>query len=93
MAAESHEIPADMAVSAKFSAFNLIDVNYKEVHSVAIPASILIPKDTQAGTHPVLVRWHGGCLITGHRLYPDWVSTSTYYLSQYLMHLRLVIGC
>jgi hypothetical protein len=77
MAAVHHHIPADMAVSDKFSAFNLIDANYKEVHGVAIPASILIPKDAQPGAHPVLVRWHGGCFITGHRLYPDWVSTIT----------------
>ena len=82
MPTESHQIPADMAVSAKFSAFNVIDANYTEVHGVAIPTSILIPKDIQPGTHPVLVRWHGGCLITGHRLYPDWVSTITYYVYQ-----------
>lgn len=74
MATQSTPIPADMAVATKFSAFNVVDVNYKEVNGVRIPASILIPKDAQTGPHPVLVRWHGGCLITGHRMYPDWVS-------------------
>lgn len=75
MAAKSHLIPADMAVAAKFNAFNVIDVNYKEVNGVKIPASILVPKDIKSGAHPLLVRWHGGCLITGHRMFPDWVSS------------------
>jgi cephalosporin-C deacetylase-like acetyl esterase len=65
-------IPADMAISAKFAAFNIVDVNYKTVNGVAIPASILIPKDIKPGKHPLLVRWHGGCLITGHRMFPEW---------------------
>ena len=76
MAKEVQPIPADMAVGAKFSAFNVIDVDYKKVRDVSIQASILVPKHIQPGTHPVLVRWHGGCLITGHRMYPDWVSSS-----------------
>lgn len=74
MASDSHPIPADMAVSTKFSAFNVIDANYKQINGVAIPASILVSKDVQPGIHPVLVRWHGGGLFTGHRMYPDWVS-------------------
>ena len=73
MATESYPIPADMAVASKFSAFNVTDVNYKEVNGVGIAASILTPKDARLGAHPVLVRWHGGCFITGHRMFPDWV--------------------
>jgi cephalosporin-C deacetylase-like acetyl esterase len=65
-------IPADMAVSVKFAAFNIVDVHYKTVNGVAVPASILIPKDIRPGKHPLLVRWHGGCLITGHRMFPEW---------------------
>ena len=67
--------PADMAVSSKFRAFNLVDVDYKEVNGTGVPASILIPKDIKSGKHPVLVRWHGGCFITGHRFYPEWYRT------------------
>ena len=76
MATQSHPIPADMAVAPKFSAFNVTDVNYKEVNGVGIAASILTPKDARSGTHPVLVRWHGGCFITGHRMFPDWASVN-----------------
>ena len=67
-------IPADMAVSPRFSAFNLVDICYKRVSGTPIQATVLVPKDIQQGRHPVLVRWHGGCLITGHRMYPEWVS-------------------
>jgi cephalosporin-C deacetylase-like acetyl esterase len=68
----SEPIPADAAVSLKYAAFDLVDVNYKEAKGVPIPASILVPKNVKPGKHPVLVRWHGGCLITGHRLFPEW---------------------
>ena len=70
-------IPADMAVSPKFKAYNLIDIEYKAVDGISIPATVLVPKDVNPGKHPVLVRWHGGCLITGHRMYPEW-SASTH---------------
>ena len=83
MATGTHPIPADMAVAAKFSAFNVIDANYKEVNGVGIPASILVPKDAGTGVHPLLVRWHGGCLITGHRMFPDWVSIFTHYFQAF----------
>lgn len=68
-------IPADMAVSVKFSVFNLVDIDYKHVNGTPIPATILVPKAIKSGKHPVLVRWHGGCFITGHRMYPEWLGT------------------
>ncbi len=70
----STSIPADAAVSAKFSAFTVVDVDYKTIDGVGIPASILTPKNAKPGKHPLIVRWHGGCLVTGHRLFPDWYS-------------------
>lgn len=78
----SQWLPADMAVSSKFAAFNIIDVAYKTLYKNSttlkgppVPASILLPKSAKPGKHPVMVRWHGGCFITGHRMYPDWQAT------------------
>ncbi|KAK5174959.1 uncharacterized protein LTR77_000095 [Saxophila tyrrhenica] len=68
-------LPADVAVAPKFAAFDVVDINYKEVNGVQIPASVLVPKNIKPGKHPLLVRWHGGCLIAGHRMYPDWFPT------------------
>lgn len=66
------QLSADTAVSGKYAAFDILDAYYKEVNGTPVPLSVLVPKNVKSGRHPVLVRWHGGCLITGHRLYPDW---------------------
>lgn len=68
----SRWLPADMAVSAKFAAFSITDITYKVVNNTPVPASVLLGKKAKPGVHPILVRWHGGCLITGHRMYPEW---------------------
>lgn len=60
------------ALSTKFSSFHVVDIVYKTVNDTTIPASILVPKTITAGTHPLWIRWHGGFLVTGHRLYADW---------------------
>ncbi len=66
------QIPADMAVDPVFAAFNIVEVSYKTVNDTPVPASILVPKDLKAGVHPVMIRFHGGCFITGHRMFPAW---------------------
>ncbi|KAF2722340.1 alpha/beta-hydrolase, partial [Polychaeton citri CBS 116435] len=63
----------------KLSAFKILDsVPYKQLaDGQTIPTSILIPKKNfspeQHSKLPIIVRWHGGGLITGHRLFPDWM--------------------
>lgn len=53
----------------KLAPFNLHDITYKTVSNTPINATILIPKDIKPGKHPVLVRWHGGYLIAGARMF------------------------
>ena len=55
-----------------FAAFDISDHTYKTVSGHPIESSILLPKSLPSGTHPVLVRFHGGFFITGSRLYEDW---------------------
>ncbi|KAK4507500.1 hypothetical protein PRZ48_001235 [Zasmidium cellare] len=69
------------AIDARFSPFNIINVNYKHVKSVGIPLSILLPKTLKPGKHPITVRWHGGGFGTGHRLFPEWYAEWTLQLS------------
>lgn len=69
---------SNTSASPKFAAFHITDVVYKEVRGVGIPASILVPKDIQPGTHPVMVRWHGGGFCTGHRLFDEWYISSPF---------------
>ncbi|KAF7960198.1 hypothetical protein EAE96_001796 [Botrytis aclada] len=58
--------------------FSLHTATYKTVQGVEIPAHILIPKSiaasTTPGRYPVLVRFHGGFLVTGSALYTEWFS-------------------
>lgn len=61
----------------KFSPFNVSEAIYKTVNGQNIPAYVLIPKEIKPGNHPVIIRWHGGFLITGSALYPDWFANWT----------------
>jgi acetyl esterase/lipase len=53
----------------KLAPFNVHDITYKTVSNTAIDTTILIPKGIKSGKHPLLVRWHGGYLITGARMF------------------------
>lgn len=47
---------------------------YKTVNGCDIPASVLVRRSCRNGRHPVIVRWHGGGLVHGHRLYGQWAA-------------------
>ncbi|QIW96716.1 hypothetical protein AMS68_002234 [Peltaster fructicola] len=66
-------IPGD-SIAAKYAGFEIIDVAYKRVTGTDVPASILLPKGLKAGRTPVTVHWHGGGLVVGQRLFPDWYA-------------------
>ena len=62
-------------MASKFSNFSQKDVTYKTVEGHAIDTTILVPKNLQAGSRtprPVLVHFHGGCLIEGDKMFEDW---------------------
>ncbi|KAK3623898.1 hypothetical protein LTR56_021354 [Elasticomyces elasticus] len=67
---------ADSTPSSVFDRFEIKNVTYKTVGDTPIEASIMIPKallKSQTGKPtPVAIRWHGGFLVTGHRLLADW---------------------
>lgn len=58
----------------RFREFDIHDVVYKTVNGCNIPASVLVRKSCRDGRHPVIVRWHGGGLVNGHRLYGQWAA-------------------
>lgn len=60
---------------SKFADFDQSDVVYKTVNGHEIATSIFVPKETQPGKRPVLLRWHGGALINGYRNLEDWFPT------------------
>lgn len=62
--------PITLPAGTKFNRVKGFDVIYKHVDHIDIFASILIPTNLKPGIYPVAVRWHGGFLITGSRLYP-----------------------
>ena len=58
---------------SKLDAFDITDATYKTVGEAGIQVSIITPKDLKPGVYPVIIRFHGGFLITGHRLFEDWL--------------------
>ncbi|KAM0713401.1 hypothetical protein Q7P37_010363 [Cladosporium fusiforme] len=54
--------------------FSVQDAVYKTVNGHEISASVLLQEPIQSGKHPVIVRWHGGGLVNGHRLFAQWIA-------------------
>ncbi|KAK7532020.1 Alpha/Beta hydrolase protein [Phyllosticta citribraziliensis] len=57
-----------------FADFHVHHVAYKTVDGQPIETSILVPRDAAPGPRPTIVRWHGGGLVTGARLYTPWFA-------------------
>ncbi|KAI0199514.1 putative polyketide synthase [Astrocystis sublimbata] len=57
---------------SKLSFFDKLDLTYTTTHGQPLQATVLKPKRlcirSSASLHPVLVHWHGGGFIVGHRL-------------------------
>ena len=58
----------------KFLTFNITTTPYKTVNDQEMSLYIIIHKGVHNGKRPILVHFHGGFLITGHAIYPDWTT-------------------
>ncbi|CAN8097035.1 unnamed protein product [Discula destructiva] len=75
---------------SRFAPFHRVDVPYRIINGIPLETTILTPLSmrTSAGnpvaikSHPVIVRWHGGGFIVGHRMYEPWFA-------QWLLDLAL----
>lgn len=66
---------------SRFAPFHRVDVAYRVINGVPIEATILTPlkisksrENSRTKPQPVLVRWHGGGFIVGHRMYEPWFA-------------------
>ncbi|CAI6338613.1 unnamed protein product [Periconia digitata] len=60
---------------SKLAAFSTQDLVYSHINGHDMMATVLTPKLLQGkppSDYPVLVYWHGGGFITGHRTYAPW---------------------
>lgn len=81
---------------SRFAPFHRVDVTYRVVHGVPVEATILIPlgiltahsnnnnnnNNNNNKRYPLMVRWHGGGFVVGHRAYEPWFA-------QWLLDLAL----
>ncbi|KAL1311779.1 hypothetical protein AAFC00_001863 [Neodothiora populina] len=61
--------------TSKFQNFVTKDFVYKTVNGHDLETTVCVPKDAAPGKHPVVIHWHGGCLINGDKMYEPWVAT------------------
>ena len=64
-----------MPTSSKFDLFDKVDLTFNYVNDHPLEATILIPQILQSkpqADYPVLVNWHGGGFVVGHRMYEGW---------------------
>jgi cephalosporin-C deacetylase-like acetyl esterase len=50
--------------ATRFDSFNIYQTSYKKISNHEIKVTILVPKAITPGKCPVLVRWHGGGLVS-----------------------------
>ena len=66
---------------SRVAPFTRIDLPYRIVNGVPLEATILVKPGMIASTrapdkkHPLMVRWHGGGFVVGHRMYEPWFAT------------------
>ncbi|KAI0123371.1 putative polyketide synthase [Xylariales sp. AK1849] len=80
-------------IVSKLNSFERLDLTYATVNGQPLQATVLTPKRLQAeppGLHPVLVHWHGGGFIVGHRMYEPWWPKWTIELA--LFHNAIIIS-
>src|SRR6187402_2017808 len=68
---DSHPPSTDMS---RFEPFNITSHPYKIVNDQEINLYVIIPKNVHTGKRPVLVHFHGGFLVLGEAMFPDWCS-------------------
>ncbi|KAE8335721.1 hypothetical protein BDV24DRAFT_179091 [Aspergillus arachidicola] len=61
-----------IASHEKLVEFDLVQSHYKKVGDHEIRADFIIPHAECTGKRPLIVRFHGGCLITGDSLSMEW---------------------
>lgn len=65
---------------SRFAPFTRLDLPYRVFHGVPLETTILVPLSicNSPGVHdprpPVIVRWHGGGFVVGHRMYEPWFA-------------------
>jgi acetyl esterase/lipase len=74
ISAPSPNPSATALVSPKFSNFTITTTPYKIVNGQEIPVHVFTPKTIKPGKAPLLARFHGGFLITGAALFPDFTA-------------------
>ncbi|PSN67611.1 alpha/beta-hydrolase [Corynespora cassiicola Philippines] len=64
----------DTTPMTRFDNFDIYTTSYKKIGDHEIEVNVLVPKGVEPGKHPLLVKFHGGGLIYGTALYPDWFA-------------------
>ena len=61
---------------SRFDNFHVLTTPYKTVHSQPITLNVLYPKNLKISPNgqPILIRYHGGGLIAGASMFPDFVG-------------------
>jgi hypothetical protein len=63
--------------NSRFEPFDRVDLTYKTISGHPLEATVLTCKSLQSEVsteRPVLVHWHGGGFIVGHRMYDGWFA-------------------
>jgi cephalosporin-C deacetylase-like acetyl esterase len=50
--------------ATRFDSFNIYTTSYKKIGDHEIEVNVLVPKGISPRKHPVMIKWHGGGLVS-----------------------------
>jgi cephalosporin-C deacetylase-like acetyl esterase len=72
----------DTTPATRFDSFHVYRTSYKKIGEHEIEVGILVPKDLKPGKHPLMVKFHGGGLVS-----------STYITTVRVHTFNVIISC
>ncbi|KAJ4357666.1 uncharacterized protein N0V89_002242 [Didymosphaeria variabile] len=64
----------DTTAATRFDSFQIYETHFKQIGDHKIRVGILVPNNLKPGKVPLAVKFHGGGLVVGDALFPDWIA-------------------
>ena len=63
--------------TSQFEPFDTVDLTFRTINGHSLQATVLTPNTLQSNPcveYPVIIHWHGGGFLVGHRMYEGWAA-------------------
>jgi cephalosporin-C deacetylase-like acetyl esterase len=65
----------DTTPATRFDSFHVYRTSFKKIGDHEIEVGFLVPKDLKPGKHPLIVKFHGGALVSSfHNIHSNQIA-------------------